>query len=264
MRNLEKGDKVSVILLAGKGDSTNILYNYFHDKVNFSAIIIESKPRRRTLLKNRGRKIGYVKVSGQILFNLIVVNTLKKLYADRIKNILEKNSLSKKSIPKDKIYFVDSVNSDTTRNLIKKTDANFILVNGTRIIGRKTLECKDIKFVNIHAGITPRYRGVHGGYWAMTNEDLEHCGVTLHFVDTGVDTGSVIGHSLINPTKDDSFVTYPILQLAKGIKMLELFFEENEKENYKNLFKITLNDSKQYYHPTIIQYFLYYFKKGVK
>ena len=41
----------------------------------------------------------------------------------------------------------------------------------------------------MHAGITPQYRGVHGGYWAVVNNDPEHCGVTIHFVDKGIDTG---------------------------------------------------------------------------
>ena len=48
----EKNNKVSVILLAGRGDSTNILYNYFKDKINFSSIIIEEKPSKKKLLKN--------------------------------------------------------------------------------------------------------------------------------------------------------------------------------------------------------------------
>jgi methionyl-tRNA formyltransferase len=36
------------------------------------------------------------------------------------------------------------------------------------------------KFVNIHVGITPKYRGVHGTYWALVNNDVENSGVTVH------------------------------------------------------------------------------------
>jgi methionyl-tRNA formyltransferase len=44
----------------------------------------------------------------------------------------------------------------------------------------------------VHAGITPRYRGTHGGYWVLLNNDPGHCGVTIHLVDPGIDTGSIV------------------------------------------------------------------------
>lgn len=260
----EKSNKISVILLAGKGDSTNILYNYFKNKVNFTTIIIEGKLNKKKLLKNRVKKIGFAKTFGQILFSFFVVKILKKIYSRRIKNILQINSLNNKEIPTNIINYVKSVNSDLARNIIKKTDADFVLVNGTRIIGKKTLESKEIKFINIHAGITPKYRGVHGGYWALVKEDLEHCGVTLHYVDNGIDTGNVIGHSLVKPTNQDSFVTYPFLQLKKGIELLELFLKNYKNGDTNQIFKIYVEESKQYYHPTIFKYFFHLIYKGVK
>ena len=265
MKNIEeKSNKVTVILLAGKGDSTNILYNYFKDKINFSSIIVEEKPSKKKLLKNRAKRIGFIKVFGQLIFSLFVVKILKKIYSKRIKNILQVKLLDNKEIPSDKINYVETVNSDMVRNIIKETDADFVLVNGTRIIGKKTLESKDIKFINTHAGITPKYRGVHGGYWALVKGDLEHCGVTVHYVDTGVDTGNVIGHLLIKPSKKDSFVTYPFLQLNKGIEILELFFKNYLKGDTNMLNKINAEESKQFYHPTIFEYFSHLINRGVK
>ncbi len=205
-----------------------------------------------------------LKYLGSWFLAFFVVKILKKVYFKRIKNILRVNSLDNKDIPKDKINYVETVNSDVVRNIIKETEADFILVNGARIIGKKTLESKEIKFVNTHAGITPKYRGVHGGYWALAKEDIEHCGVTVHYVDTGVDTGDVIGHSLIKPSKKDSFVTYPFLQLKKGIEILELFFKNYINGDTNQLYKMNVEESKQYYHPTILEYLFYLIKRGIK
>lgn len=45
--------------------------------------------------------------------------------------------------------------------------------------------------VNVHGGLLPEYRGGHVMNWAIINGDAES-GVTLHYIDSGIDTGPVI------------------------------------------------------------------------
>jgi methionyl-tRNA formyltransferase len=45
--------------------------------------------------------------------------------------------------------------------------------------------------VNVHGGLLPHYRGGHVTQWAIINAEREF-GVTLHYIDEGVDTGPVI------------------------------------------------------------------------
>jgi methionyl-tRNA formyltransferase len=45
--------------------------------------------------------------------------------------------------------------------------------------------------VNVHGGLLPQYRGGHVTQWAIINAEREF-GVTLHYIDEGVDTGPVI------------------------------------------------------------------------
>ena len=79
----------------------------------------------------------------------------------------------------------------------------------------------NIPFVNYHAGITPKYRGVHGGYWAKAEDDLRNFGVTAHLIDAGIDTGAVLYQARIAPTARDNFSTYPYLQMAAALPLLE-------------------------------------------
>ncbi|HYY56362.1 MAG TPA: methionyl-tRNA formyltransferase [Pyrinomonadaceae bacterium] len=45
--------------------------------------------------------------------------------------------------------------------------------------------------VNLHGGLLPEYRGGHVMQWAIINGEKE-TGMTLHYIDAGVDTGPVI------------------------------------------------------------------------
>ena len=96
-----------------------------------------------------------------------------------------------------------------------------VVVSGTRIIAARVLNCVPAVFINMHAGITPLYRGVHGGYWALVERNVDACGVTVHEVDTGVDTGRILGQTRITPNGEDNFVTYGFLQQAAGLPLLK-------------------------------------------
>ena len=55
--------------------------------------------------------------------------------------------------------------------------------------------------VNVHAGITPRYRGVHGGYWALAERHPEWVGTTVHLVDPGIDTGAILAQATFDVSR---------------------------------------------------------------
>jgi folate-dependent phosphoribosylglycinamide formyltransferase PurN len=115
---------------------------------------------------------------------------------------------------------VTSANAPETLEALRDLKPDVIVVNGTRILSRALLGGAPAPFINMHAGITPLYRGVHGGYWALAQGDPANCGVTVHLVDPGVDTGEVLYQARVQPTPRDSYFTYPYLQLAAGVPLL--------------------------------------------
>ena len=58
---------------------------------------------------------------------------------------------------------------------------------------------------------------MHGGYWALVSGHPEACGVTVHLVDEGIDSGGILAQSVITPGPADCFVTYPLMQLGVGL-----------------------------------------------
>ena len=95
-----------------------------------------------------------------------------------------------------------------------------VVVHGTRIIASRVLESLGCPAVNVHAGITPRYRGVHGGYWALAEGHPEWVGTTVHLVDPGIDTGAILAQATFDVTDEDTIATYPDLHLIHGLAPL--------------------------------------------
>jgi folate-dependent phosphoribosylglycinamide formyltransferase PurN len=137
-----------------------------------------------------------------------------------------------------------------------------VVVAGTRIISQSVLEAITATFINLHAGMTPRYRGVHGGYWALACGDREHCGVTVHVVDPGVDTGDVIAQARIEPTERDTFATYPLLQLVAGLPLLTGAVRAALEGTLQQ--RPASGPSRQWYHPTLWGYLVTWLRRGVR
>ena len=252
-----------IIMLVGEGKSSVFMYNGLKDSFHISKVIIEEKPDRKKFLKRRIKRLGYFKVFGQVLFQLTVPKILELSSQKRIAETKSNYNLNSKPIPKTIVYNVNSVNSIECIEFIKNEKPDLIIVNGTRIISKKVLSCTNATFVNTHGGITPKYRGVHGGYWALVNEDKNNCGVTVHLVDSGIDTGGVLYQSKILLTKKDNFATYTYHQGGEGIKIMKKaitdFVNSQLKETIPNV-----SESKLWYHPTIWSYLYRRIIKGIK
>ncbi len=251
-----------IVLLAGEGSSTNIVFNALNKVYGIHTVILEQGESRKLFIKRRIKRLGFITVAGQIMFQFIIVPILNIVSKRSIASILQKNALDIAAIPDKKIERVTSVNEARVATLIARLAPDVIVVNGTRIISKKILSSITCPIINTHAGITPMYRGVHGAYWALANKDAEHCGVTVHMVDAGIDTGNILYQEKISLESSDNFVTYPTKQLATGIPLLIRAVKDALQNQIKP--KQTFGNSGLWYHPTFGQYFYNFFFKKVK
>ena len=88
--------------------------------------------------------------------------------------------------------------------LLKKYDVELVVLAGyMRIIGKDLLAEFPNRIVNIHPALLPNFPGLHGikdAYEAGVNET----GVTIHYVDSGVDTGPIIAQGKVQVSENDS------------------------------------------------------------
>ena len=243
-----------IVFLASNCQSSRWVYNALIKDFTIEAAIIETPVSKKKLIKRRIKKIGFVQVIGQIIFSALVVPILKIKAKHRISCLINEYQLDETNFITGKTHYVDAVNDEACQLLLQQLQPDIIIVNGTRIISKKILQCCKAVFINMHVGITPAYRGSHGGYWALYNNDLENFGTTIHLVDEGVDTGNVLKQAFTQPTAADNFATYPILQVATGIPALKAVL----LQVFKGELQVTSHTKKgnMYYQPTVWAYFL--------
>jgi methionyl-tRNA formyltransferase len=242
-----------IVMLCSDCFSTTTLYNFISRHYPIDAVISEDAMRGMALAKRRVKKLGLLAVGSQVLFSVMVVPLLRRGARKRIDSIKKEYGFDEQPIPAAKITRVGSVNEERCIALLKEAKPDVVLVNGTRIISRKVLESVNAVFINMHTGITPKYRGVHGGYWALVKDDREHCGVTVHLVDKGIDTGGILYQAIIDPIPADNFVSYPYLQFGEGIPLVKRVIDDLAQGSLKVVLPVG-TESHLYSHPTIWQY----------
>lgn len=249
-----------VVLLAQEGQSTTLVYHALRSAGMDVHVLIETPTTTRRLLRMRMRTQGVVRVLGQVLFHVFIAIPLTRRSAARRRTLVELAGASLAPIPAESIRRIPSVNHGDCPATIAELAPDVVVINGTRILAARTIAAIGKPTINMHAGITPMYRGVHGGYWALVMNDHAHCGVTVHLVDAGVDTGAVLAQALIHPGPEDDFSTYPTLQTLAGLPLLV----EAVRRPQRILPTTAGSESRRWYHPTLFTYLRHRWSRGVR
>ena len=90
---------------------------------------------------------------------------------------------------------------------LQKRQVEYIVLAGyMRIIGSTLLEAFPMRIINLHPALLPSFPGAHGIADAY-NYGVKVFGITIHFVDEGVDTGKIINQFAFHAEDDDTLET---------------------------------------------------------
>jgi folate-dependent phosphoribosylglycinamide formyltransferase PurN len=251
-----------VVMAAIDSPGTWRVFNALDAAIGVDHVVIEDRIGARALLTARARRLGWRAALGQVAFRAAVMPALEWRARGRRARILAAAGLDASPAPPERVTRVPSVNDEAAVAALRAHEPRVVVVAGTRIISRAVLEAVPATFLNMHAGITPRYRGVHGAYWALAAGDREHCGVTVHVVDPGVDTGEVVAQARIEPTREDTLATYPDLQLVAGLPLL--VDAVRAALDGRLVGSVPEGPSRQWYHPTAWGYLGARVRRGVR
>jgi hypothetical protein len=84
-----------------------------------------------------------------------------------------------------------SNNEDLIRHLTN-LNPDVLICYGTSIIRGPLLPAFIGRFLNIHLGLSPYYRGGGTNFWPFVNSEPEFVGATFMHIDAGVDTGDIV------------------------------------------------------------------------
>ncbi|MGX7196589.1 phosphoribosylglycinamide formyltransferase [Enterococcus olivae] len=99
--------------------------------------------------------------------------------------------------------------------LVEKRIDLIVLAGYMRIIGEPLLSAFPNKIINIHPSLLPSFPGLHGIKDAY-RYGVKITGITIHYVDDGVDTGPIITQAATEISADDTLET-----LEEKIHLLE-------------------------------------------
>lgn len=87
---------------------------------------------------------------------------------------------------------VKDMNGDSFISRVEKINPDIIVsVFCNQIFGKRLISVAKRAIINIHPAYLPDYKGVSPVFWAMANDE-KYVGVTVHLVDSGVDTGRIV------------------------------------------------------------------------
>jgi methionyl-tRNA formyltransferase len=90
---------------------------------------------------------------------------------------------------------------------LRGIDADVFLVSSySMILPRDYLMMPPLGTVNVHAALLPEYRGANVLNWVLVNGERE-TGVTVHYMDEGIDTGDIILQRRLVINIDDTACT---------------------------------------------------------
>ena len=198
-----------------------------NDKIEIKKCLIENK-----------------KINKKFKFNPILKEYFKK------RNLNEKhffdNFIKKNKEPKN-IKFLKKKEFNSNKKLINeivKIKPDFIISYGCSIIKNKLISIFHRKFINIHLGLSPYYRGSGTNIWPIINNELQFIGITYMFIDRGIDTGKIIHQTRADIKKGDSLHKI-------GNRLIKKMSEETVKVilnlEKKTFGKININYKKKYY-----------------
>jgi methionyl-tRNA formyltransferase/peptidoglycan/xylan/chitin deacetylase (PgdA/CDA1 family) len=178
--------------------------------VRLVGILIDSRPARlRIRLRNLRRNLRREGVSYLwFRFGRVVNHAVERLAA-RVVSQTDVLALLQRAFPEQPfclaqvaelhgipVIDVGDLNSASATAALARLRPDLGIVLGTRLLKRSTFAVPRLGCLNLHLGKVPEYRGMPPGFWEHYDRQRT-AGVTVHFIDDGLDTGDVLGEDSV-------------------------------------------------------------------
>jgi methionyl-tRNA formyltransferase len=97
-----------------------------------------------------------------------------------------------------------------------------------RILKPTILAVPRLLAANFHASLLPQFRGKHPVFWTLRNSD-RWAGLTVHFMDPGIDTGDIIYQVKVRTRRDDTVSSLYERIMAKSVYLIGRLVDDVEE-----------------------------------
>lgn len=95
---------------------------------------------------------------------------------------------------------VNHIKSDVVYHAVRLFHPDILLsIYSKEIVPKRIFSIPGLGAYNLHPALLPRYRGVSPVFWSLANGE-RGVGATLHILDSGIDTGTIIASRRVSVT----------------------------------------------------------------
>jgi methionyl-tRNA formyltransferase len=128
-------------------------------------------------------------------------------------------------IARERVFYSDRIYTDETLAALQGMNLDLIILAWwPYIIKEKLINIPRLGCLNFHPAYLPHNRGKNPNFWSLVEQ--RPSGVTIHFVDPGVDSGDIAYQKLIPSSWEDTGETL----YNKGLKEIVDLFKEKFPE----------------------------------
>ena len=189
---------MKIVILTSNTPSNVWLVNQILARHEVAAIVIEARPLATDAREKRARRrrmlqrYGPWRTLNKLLYNVLRWRLLGPAESARLCDHFFPGNAAVSYSREVTGVTVANINDAECIELIKRLRPEAIAVCGTSLIRPELFTLAPRGTLNIHTGITPEYRSADPIFWALYDNAPDKVGVTIHFVDQGIDTGPII------------------------------------------------------------------------
>ena len=202
-------EKLKIYILAYPDNpiSYTFLDVFINKNIDVRGIIVEEKKAR----KNKQRLVKKIKKDGLAT----AMRRTLQIYAMKFGRKTVVDLARKKNID---VYQVAKFNSQTCVDLLNSLDIDLFAIASAPILKEYVFSKAKKGCLNAHPGWLPKYRGLGANAYALERGDLP--GISIHFIDAGIDTGKIILREKIDVLRKDTVAKINDRAVVRGAELM--------------------------------------------
>jgi len=219
-------DKLKIVFIGGNHPRHLYYLNKINEKFPFAGLVIE----KRSEGTNEKIPVPPNNISEHDKENFV------KHFSNRYNT--EQKYFGSEKIPECDTVEIEKeeLNSKKTVDFIDSIKPEIVFIYGSHLIKEPLYSKLPENTINLHGGLSPRYRGTATMFWPFYFLEPNYVGTTFHHIVSEPDAGTIIHQSVPTLEKGDKIHDVScktIIQSSKDvIKLLEIFEKNGRWEKF--------------------------------
>jgi methionyl-tRNA formyltransferase len=230
-----------IVVLSSETPGNTWLVNQFFSRHEIVAMVLERRPLAATVEQKTERRqkmirrYGIARTVNKLLFNQLRSRFLSASDARTINENFFPGGAPMRYLRQVPTLVAPNINDRTVVEFIQRQAPDLLAVCGTSVLKPEVFTLAPKGAINIHTGITPEYRSADPIFWALYHGEPDKVGVTIHYIDKGIDTGSIIHQEPVPVYASDSLASISVRCIRRGAELYSRALSEIENGTVRTI-----------------------------